>query len=128
MKSNNEKSVNIFIENLNSYVDANKIRHAYISLITGIEPSKLSRLMTGGQDTSYQDMEKLAGALGKKIDYFLQENFNLRGFDDVTDAQYAFYAGMPSGKQQELAEDLILFIRNMDDILGAEDRLKNSVN
>lgn len=118
----------MFIENLNSNVDVNKITHAYISLNTGIEPSKLSRLMTGSQDTSYQDMEKLAGALGQKIDYFLQEDFIVSELDDVVDAQYAFYAEMPSEKHHKLVKNLIIFIRNMDDILGAEDRLINSAN
>ena len=49
-----------FIENVNSYLSQMKIKQTYISLKSGIDTKKLSRILTGTQDVSGADMEKIA--------------------------------------------------------------------
>lgn len=48
-----------------------KIKQTYISLKSGIDTKKLSRILTGAQDVSGTDIEKIANALGQKLDFFL---------------------------------------------------------
>ena len=56
-----------YIENVNVYLSQMKIKQTYISLKTGIDGKKLSRILTGVQDINSTDMEKIASALGKKM-------------------------------------------------------------
>ena len=42
-----------------------EIKQTYLSMITGIDKNKLSRLLTGSQGESGADMEIIAEALGK---------------------------------------------------------------
>ena len=60
-----------YIDNVNAYLSQMKIKQTYISLKTGIDKNKLSRILTGIQDVSAADMEKIANALGKKIAFLL---------------------------------------------------------
>ena len=59
-----------YIENVNTYLAQMKIKQTYISLKTGIATKKLSRILTGTQDVSGTDIEKIAKALGQKVEYF----------------------------------------------------------
>ena len=61
-----------FISNVNQYLSEMKIKQSYLSMITGIDKNKISRLLTGVQDESGADMEKIAHALGKNIEFFWQ--------------------------------------------------------
>ena len=63
-----------YIENVNTYLAQMKIKQTYISLKTGIDTKKLSRILTGTQDVSGTDMEKIAKALGQKVEYFFNDN------------------------------------------------------
>lgn len=64
-----------YIENVNVYLSQMKIKQTYISLKTGIDGKKLSRILTGVQDINSTDMEKIASALGKKMDFFMKDSF-----------------------------------------------------
>lgn len=66
-----------YIANVNTYLTQMKIKQTYISLKTGIDPKKLSRILTGAQDVSGTDMEKIADALGKKMEFFLGDSFDV---------------------------------------------------
>ena len=44
-----------FIENVNKYLSEMKIKQTYLSMITGIDKNKLSRLLTGTQEESGTD-------------------------------------------------------------------------
>ena len=45
-----------YIENVNVYLSQMKIKQTYISLKTGIDGKKLSRILTGVQDINSTDM------------------------------------------------------------------------
>lgn len=67
-----------YIENLNLYLDARKIKQTYLSMKTGIDAKKMSRILTGVQDITGTDMEKISAALGENTEYFLQDPFPVR--------------------------------------------------
>ena len=68
-----EKGGNVmskYIDNVNTYLSQMKIKQTFISLKTGIETSKLSRILTGNQEVTIVDMEKIAKSLGQKVEFF----------------------------------------------------------
>lgn len=117
------KTMSQFIRNMNEYLDAMKIKQSFISLKTGIDSSKLSRILTSVQDITSSDMEKLAQALGKKVEYFLTENFKVEPDADDMGTEVVFYAGEPGEEQGQFARKVIDLIRNVDEIVGAEPRM-----
>lgn len=116
-----------YVENVNAYLSQMKIKQAYVSLKTGIEKNKLSRILKGSQEVSCPDMEKIAKALGQKIEFFLSEEFRVSEVDFVAEPEIAFYAGSPSEEQVAFAKKLVELIENADVVLGAEERFKMSV-
>lgn len=115
--------MSIFIENVNNYMSYNRIKQTYISLKTGIEPSKLSRLLKGVQDVTSGDMEKISTALGKQMDFFVSEDFEKELMARKFETEVAFYAGEPGKAQCDFAMKVIDLIENADEILGIEDRI-----
>lgn len=67
-----------YIENLNLYLDARKIKQTYLSMKTGIDAKKMSRILNGVQDITGTDMEKISAALGENTEYFLRIRFQFR--------------------------------------------------
>ena len=59
-----------FINNVNIYLSKMKIKQAYLSMVTGIDKNKMSRLLTGVQEESGTDMEKIAQGLGGPMSRF----------------------------------------------------------
>ena len=47
-----------FIENVNAYLASKSIKQTYVSMQSGIDVKKLSRILTGVQDVTGSDMEK----------------------------------------------------------------------
>ena len=115
-----------FIVNVNKYLTAKKIKKAYISLKSGIETNKLSRILNGVQEATVSDMEKIAYALGEKIEFFLKGNINISNNKIIDNLNVAFYAGEPKVEQQEFGLKLIDFLENIDAVLGVEKRLLSS--
>ena len=114
-----------FIENINTYLSQMKIKQTYISLKTGIDTKKLSRILTGVQDISATDMEKIAKALGQKTEYFLSDTFIIPQINISIPEKISFYAGNPTAKQDEIAEKLEKLMENIDEILSAKSRFLN---
>lgn len=114
-----------FIENVNTYLSQMKIKQAYVSLKTGIDTKKLSRILTGTQDVSGIDMEKIANALGQKIEYFLNDTFSVPQINGFMPEKIAFYAGNPTAKQDEIAEKLEKLMGNIDEVMSAKYRFLN---
>ena len=114
-----------FIENVNAYLAQMKIKQTYISLKTGIDTKKLSRILTGTQDVSGTDMEKIAGALGQKTEYFLSDTFAAPQINQYFPEKIAFYVGNPTAKQDEIAEKLEKLMENIDEVLSAKQRFLN---
>ena len=114
-----------YIENVNAYLSQMKIKQTYISLKTGIDVKKLSRILTGTQDISGTDMEKIANALGKKIEFFLSDEFSVPQINTFVPEKIAFYAGEPTAQQEEIAEKLVKLMENVDEVLSAKGRFLN---
>ena len=91
-----------FINNLNKYLSEMKIKQNCLSMLTGIDKNKLSRLLTGVQDESGTDMEKIAQALGKDV----KDSISIPEINHFTFNKIAFYAGEPSKKQERIANQL----------------------
>jgi len=115
-----------FIDNVNKYLTAKKIKKAYISLKSGIEINKLSRILNHVQEPTVSDMEKIAYALGKKVEFFLGDNISISNNKIIESLDVAFYAGEPSSEQKEFALKLIDFLENVDAVLGVEKSLLTS--
>ncbi len=114
-----------YIENVNIYLSQMKIKQAYISLKTGIDKKKLSRILTGVQDINSNDMEKIANALGQKAEYFLSDTFRVPQVNGFAPEKIAFYAGNPTKQQDQIAEKLERLMENIDEVLSARYRFLN---
>lgn len=72
-----------FISNVNKYLSEMKIKQSYLSMVTGIDKNKMSRLLTGSQEESGTDMEKIATWTWEKYWIFFEriyEHFTGRKF------------------------------------------------
>lgn len=114
-----------YIENVNAYLSQRKIKQTYVSLKTGIDTKKLSRILTGVQDVSGTDMEKIANALGQKMEYFLGDSFRVPQMNEFSPEKIAFYAGNPTAKQDKIAEKLEKLMENIDEVMSAKYRFLN---
>lgn len=114
-----------YIANVNTYLTQMKIKQTYVSLKTGIDTKKLSRILTGAQDVSSTDMEKIATALGKKMEFFLSDSFCVPQINEYAPERVAFYAGEPTKKQEEMARKLICMMENIDEVMSAKGRFLN---
>lgn len=115
-----------YIENVNAYLSQMKIKQKYVSLKTGIDEKKLSRILNATQKIDSEDMEKIAKALGYKVEYFFSDDFKVPVFKDEFSTEVAFYAGEPTKEQENFAMKLIDLIENADEVLGVKDRLRNA--
>ena len=61
-----------YVENVNAYLSQMKIKQNYISKKSGIDTKKLSRILTGKQDATGNDMTAIAAALGKNVEFYLE--------------------------------------------------------
>ncbi len=112
-----------YVENVNSYLSQQKIKQTYISLKTGIDVKKLSRILTGAQDISATDMEKIAEALGKKQEFFLSDTFCLEPTPDFLEPEKVFfYAQEPTPEQERIAEKMLKLLENIDEVMSARIR------
>lgn len=111
------------MDNLNLYLTEMKIKQSFISLKTGMNESKVSRILKGTQEITISDMEMISAALGQKVDFFYEENFKLPIQQEYTGAEVAFYVGEPTLEQQVFAGKIVSMAECMDEILGAEVRM-----
>ena len=110
-----------FVDNVNTYISAMKIKKSFIGLKSGIDASKLSRILSKTQEINVSEMEKIANALGQKIEFFLAENFSVSKKEFSGAGEIAFYAGEPKNEQELFAKQLLELIENADEILSAKD-------
>ncbi len=114
-----------FIKNVNEYLSEMKIKQTYLSMLTGIEKNKLSRLLNGMQEESGTDMEKIAAALGKKVEFFLADTCTVPKISSFYYNKIAFYAGEPTEKQEKIANQLMELMENIDEVISAKDRFSH---
>lgn len=116
--------MSIFVRNINAYLNQMKIKQNFISLRTGMDTSKLSRLLKeGGQDITETEMEMISNALGKKPEFFMSENFEIPQGKRTEQTEVVFYAGEPGREQSSFARKVVDLISCSDEILGAKGRL-----
>ncbi|MBQ4284255.1 MAG: helix-turn-helix transcriptional regulator [Lachnospira sp.] len=114
-----------YVQNVNAFLSQMKIKQTYISLKTGIDAKKLSRILTGTQDITGTDMEKIAKALGKQPEYFLSDAFCVNQPNEYVSEKIAFYAGNPTDEQGKIAEKLEKLMENIDEVMSAKHRFLN---
>ena len=114
-----------YIENVNTYLAQMKIKQTYLSMKTGIDTKKLSRILTGTQDITSADMEKIADALGRKMEFFLNDSFQVPQIPEFMPEKIAFYAGEPTETQEEIALKLVQLMENIDEVMSAKWRFLN---
>ena len=116
-----------FVENVNEYMNEWKIKQSYLCTLTGIEKNKMSRILTGTQDVSGSDMEKIAKGLGKNVEYFLFDTFSVPKRPKYSPNKIECVVGNATQKQLEIGDKLITFLENIDEVLGAQIRFCNAV-
>ena len=94
-----------FIKNLNVFLKDRKIKNAYISLVTGWEKSKVSRILNGDVDLKMDDAELLATSLGKDVLFFLNDETVYQSAKE--NEQMTFYAGHLGKHDKQIAADLL---------------------
>ena len=119
------RAITKFISNVNKYLSEMKIKQSYLSMVTGIDKNKMSRLLTGSQEESGTDMEKIARGLGKSIGFFLKESMSISQVGSSSMNKIAFYAGEPSKKQEQIAKQLVELMENIDEVISANSRFEN---
>lgn len=110
-----------FVDNVNEYIAEMKIKKSFVGLKSGIDASKLSRILSKNQEINVSEMEKIANALGQKIEFFLSEDFEVPKTEFGGAGEIAFYAGEPKKEQEIFAKQLLELIENADEILSAKD-------
>lgn len=109
-----------FTENVSAYMSAKKIKNNYISLKTGIDASKLSRIMNEKQSITEIEMDLISNALGHKCTYFLQDNFVVP-IRKMNSGKVALcYVGNPTESQKATYEKLVELAENMESIVSAK--------
>ncbi|SDB54407.1 hypothetical protein SAMN02910298_02786 [Pseudobutyrivibrio sp. YE44] len=111
-----------FTENVNAYMSEKRIKKNYISLKTGLDANKLSRILTGKQIVTEAEMDLIANALGHDCVYFLQGDFKMLS---VNEGNYIgnvalCYAGNLSEGQKKIAEKLVELAKNIDNVLSVK--------
>ena len=114
-----------FITNVNKYLSGMKIKQSYLSMVTGMDKNKMSRLLTGSQEESGTDMERIARGLGKSVEFFLADSINIPQVGSFAKKRISFYAGDPSGRQERVARELMGLMENIDEVVSAKIRFEN---
>lgn len=114
----NNKTMNKFISNINEYLKSKGIKNSYVSLITGWDKSKVSRILSGEVDIKMDDADLLARALGKETGFFLRDEDVIS--DINTPQQFAFYAGHLEQKDKIVAKRLQEMFRFYDSLTDLE--------
>ena len=116
-----------FVENVNAYLSQMKIKQTYVSKKSGMDSKKLSRILTGKQDATGNDMTMIAETLGKNVEFFWMESVEFPDISTLMPERIAFYAGSPTSKQKHMADLLLSFMENVDEVLSAKCRFEQSL-
>lgn len=114
-----------YIENVNAYLSQLKIKPTYVSLKTGIDTKKLLCILTGVQDVSETDMEKIANALGEKPEFFISDTFTAPKISGFVLEKNVFYDDNSTDMQDEIIVKLERLMENIDEIVSAKYRFVN---
>lgn len=102
-----------FIENVKNYLDVRNIRQTYVSLMTGWDKSKVSKVLSETIELKESEAEFLAEALGHDMAYFLTGSIDQ--YRDLESAgQLAFFAGTLTDDDKNIADKLVEMFRFYD--------------
>ena len=108
-----------FIENVKIYLDVRNIRQTYVSLMTGWEKSRVSKVLNGTIELKESEAEFLAKALGHEMAYFLSDSVKeYRKFED--NGRLAFFAGTLAEDDKKTADKLVEMFRFYDALTMVE--------
>ena len=96
--------MSVFIKNLKIYLEFYGIRQNFLSIRSGMSEDKISKLLHEKKKITDSEMEFLANALGKRVEFFLGDFPNLHVGNSGC---LAFYAGEPGKNQAEVAYKLV---------------------
>ena len=114
-----------YIENLNLYLDARKIKQTYLSMKTGIDAKKMSRILNGVQDITGMDMEKISAALGENTEYFLQDPFPVpQMYEQEPEKGHVLRRRACKGTGKD-SKYFIELLENIDEVMSAKGRFLN---
>lgn len=105
-----------FVENVKLYLEKRNIKDNYIALLTGWDKSKVSRIMNGNADLKSEEMELLANALGRDVQFFWGDKENM-SLDHGKTSQLAFFAGKLSVEEREVADKIIELFKFYDALI-----------
>ena len=102
-----------FIENVKNYLDIRNIRQTYVSLMTGWDKSKVSKILNGTIELKESEAEFLAKALGHDMTYFLSSS--IEEYKEIeNNGQLAFFAGTLEENDKKIADKLVEMFRFYD--------------
>ena len=112
-----------FIDNVNKYICHYSIKQSAMSLKTGINSDKLSRILNREESACLGDMEKIACSLGKSVEYFLKDM-------DLTEIKYNQYSLVTfntenvTKEKEEFANKVFDFLEHIEAILGIPKKIE----
>lgn len=108
-----ERKMTTFIKNLNIFLKTRKIKNSYISLVTGWEKSKVSRILNGDVTIRMDDAEVLAASLGKDVLFFLNDDETVY-YSTKDNEPLTFYTDHSEKYNKKIASDLLDMFRFYD--------------
>jgi len=108
-----------FIKNVRAYLDARSIRQTYVSLVTGWDKSRVSKVLSGTIELKESEAEFLAEVLGHDMSYFLSDSTE-RFMEFGTNGQMAFFAGTLKDEDKKTADKLVEMFRFYDALTKIE--------
>lgn len=99
-------SAEAFEGRLRSAREARQLSQGELAERTGMQPSAVSHFETGTRKPSFENLRRLADALGVSTDYLLGRTDAMAGSGASTDQLHRHYAGL-SAEYREVAEDFL---------------------
>ncbi|MEE1032434.1 MAG: helix-turn-helix transcriptional regulator [Ruminococcus sp.] len=102
-----------FIEGVKNYLNVRNIRQTYVSLMTGWDKSRVSKVLNGTIELKESEAEFLAKALGHDMTYFLDSS--VEEYREIeNNGQLAFFAGTLAEEDKKIADKLVEMFRFYD--------------
>lgn len=108
--------MNTFIENVKEYLSERQLNQKYVSLMTGWNASKVSRIFSGA-NIKDNDKVTLADALGESVEFFLNGTKEMMKVYSTTSNQMAFCAGKLSEEDCVTAEYIVDLFRFYEELM-----------
>lgn len=108
-----------FIENVKNYLDVRNIRQTYVSLMTGWDKGRVSKVLSGIIELKESETEFLAKALGHDMSYFLTDS--VEQYRELeTNGQLDFFVASLEDGDKKIAAKLVEMFRFYDALAMSE--------